>query len=611
MAVEDLTTDLRAHLTDTVGLDLRHDALSEREVLFASILGLMRAQTLSSTVLCPVIHRFPEQLCGSWSATPEGQRAKVFLDAGGDAMDENKMWQLMLYTWLGAGGVSGLPWKHILATDGLTHYEPSSDQAMAVVKFAMLYTQCRGNHVLKFFGSDGRDKGLRFSQDKFLMLKAWHASVPALTAALNFNTASFVSKMRDIDGFGELAVKEVLSYLGVSGHERFRTMAFQFIPFGPGAKNGASLFFGCTRKLLQLATNLQPHIQEYLAKCFPTVEPGVTVVDIEIFLCYGYTYCKMVQQLRSGSGTYKVPAGWSPRDHKSITPRFDGELTTREAVPHRHLQTPWHLASFWGFQSLAKHFGQISAKRAKKRPAKDRPRKKGRTAMNGTGAASSAAAPRNSDPRLRRDDKDVNTYYQAWDQVNVDRALVAEDGMDPNVVPENIRPLADFGDLDRQLDMSTKISRFSWDQSDRFVSIYVPFDGAGKLKEEDVQVHFREIGVLLVFQKDGKRHWYKVPNLCQPIDVEASKRTIKADQVVVKLRKARVGSWSDLTDEKDRYQRKREYRIQHGDLKGATTEELLADMYKNASDEDRAGLRDAMRVNREKREEDARKAAAK
>lgn len=31
-------------------------------------------------------------------------------------------------------------------------------------------------------------------------------------------------------------------------------------------------------------------------------------------------------------------------------------------------------------------------------------------------------------------------------------------------------------------------------------------------------------------------------------------------------------------------------------------------MYKNASDEDRAGLRDAMRVNREKREEDARKA---
>ena len=76
-------------------------------------------------------------------------------------MDQDKMWQLMLYTWLGAGGVDGLPWQHICATNGLTRYDASSDQAMAVLKFAMLYTQLCDNHVLKFFGSDGRDKGLR------------------------------------------------------------------------------------------------------------------------------------------------------------------------------------------------------------------------------------------------------------------------------------------------------------------------------------------------------------------------------------------------------------------------------------------------------------------
>ncbi|CAE7264561.1 unnamed protein product [Symbiodinium sp. CCMP2456] len=158
-------------------------------------------------------------------------------------MDQDKMWQLMLYTWLGDGGVGGLPWQHILATAGLTCYDASPAQAMAVVKFAMSYTQFCGIHVLRSFGSDGRDKGLRFSQDKFLMLKAWHAWVPTLTAAFNSDSASFVSKMRGIDGFGELTVKEILSYLGVSGHERFRTMAFALIPCGPGAKNGASLFF--------------------------------------------------------------------------------------------------------------------------------------------------------------------------------------------------------------------------------------------------------------------------------------------------------------------------------------------------------------------------------
>lgn len=234
----------------------------------------------------------------------------------------------------------------------------------------------------------------------------------------------------------------------------------------------------------------------------------------------------------------------------------------------------------------------------------DRPHKKGRT----NGSASSSSPPQ-GDPKLRRDGKDVNSFYQAWDKVNVEEALVVEEGLDPAIVPEEQRPLADFGELDRHLDVSRKICKFSWDQSNTGVSIYVPFDGVGHLPEQDVHVEFRDIGFLLIIQKDDKKHWYKIPNLCNPIDVAASRKTVKADQVVVKLRKRRAGNWSDLTDDKDRHQRKREYRIQHGDLKGATTEELLADMYKNASDEDRAGLRDAMRVNREKREEDARKVA--
>mmetsp|Transcript_63489 Transcript_63489/g.153600 ORF Transcript_63489/g.153600 Transcript_63489/m.153600 type:complete len:134 (+) Transcript_63489:1314-1715(+) len=129
------------------------------------------------------------------------------------------------------------------------------------------------------------------------------------------------------------------------------------------------------------------------------------------------------------------------------------------------------------------------------------------------------------------------------------------------------------------------------------------------MPEDSVEVHFGRVGVLLLIRSGEKQHWYKVPNLCKEIDTAASKRNIKADQVVIKLRKAETGEkWSDLNDEKDKYQKRREYRINHGDLKGATTEELLADMYQHANDEDRAGLRDAMRVNRTKREEDARNA---
>jgi len=222
-------------------------------------------------------------------------------------------------------------------------------------------------------------------------------------------------------------------------------------------------------------------------------------------------------------------------------------------------------------------------------------------------SACAAAQEKKPPSQLRRDDKSVNEYYGSWDKLNVEKTLIEDDGLDPSIVPEAAKPIDDFGV--GKLDVSSKITSYSWDQSEKFVSLYIPVNGAGSLPSDAVQVIFKTLGVLvLITDASGKQRWFKVPNLCKEIDVNASTKKVKSDSVVVKLRKVETGSsWSDLTDDKDQYQKKREYRINHGDLKGATTEELLADMYKNATDEERAGLRDAMKVNREKREEEARK----
>jgi len=205
---------------------------------------------------------------------------------------------------------------------------------------------------------------------------------------------------------------------------------------------------------------------------------------------------------------------------------------------------------------------------------------------------------------LRRDGRDTGEYYGAWEQIDVEKELLKEDGLDPSaVLPDISTPKDEFGVTD--LDTTRKITRYSWDQSDKFVSLYVPYDRVHTFSSESIQVIFRHVGVLLTITDGGKTFWFKVPNLCKEINTESSTKKVKEDQVVIKLRKAEVGQkWSDLTDDKDRYQKMREYRINHGDLKGATTEELLADMYQNANDEERSGLRDAMRVNRQKREEE-------
>lgn len=222
-------------------------------------------------------------------------------------------------------------------------------------------------------------------------------------------------------------------------------------------------------------------------------------------------------------------------------------------------------------------------------------------------ASGSSSTEATAASKLKRDGRDTGMYYNEWDQLNVEKALIEEDGGDASVVPERQRiPADEFSDMG-PLEPPRKITKYSWDQSDKFVSVYVDFPGAGSLPDGSVDCIFRPRSFLLLVRSgDEKPKWLKVPNLCKDIDVQASTRKVKTDSVVVKLKKAVTAlSWTDITDEKDEYQRRREFRVQHGDLKGATTEQLLADMYQNATDEERAGLRDAMKVNREKREEDA------
>ena len=78
---------------------------------------------------------------------------------------------------------------------------------------------------------------------------------------------------------------------------------------------------------------------------------------------------------------------------------------------------------------------------------------------------------------------------------------------------------------------------------------------------------------------------------------------MKPNKFVIKLKKAELGNtWSDLTDAKDLQEAARKKRV-GGKLKDASTQELLADMYANATDEERAGLMEAAQTGQKKREQ--------
>lgn len=85
--------------------------------------------------------------------------------------------------------------------------------------------------------------------------------------------------------------------------------------------------------------------------------------------------------------------------------------------------------------------------------------------------------------------------------------------------------------------------RYGWDQSDKYVSVYVPVPGVGELPTDRITCKFtpRSFDLRVVGQEDGTHVRLLREPLEHEIDSAGSKLIVKADKVVVKLRKAK--SW--------------------------------------------------------------------
>uniref|UniRef100_A0A8B9DEG3 Calcyclin binding protein n=1 Tax=Anser cygnoides TaxID=8845 RepID=A0A8B9DEG3_ANSCY len=74
---------------------------------------------------------------------------------------------------------------------------------------------------------------------------------------------------------------------------------------------------------------------------------------------------------------------------------------------------------------------------------------------------------------------------------------------------------------------TVKINNYGWDQSDKFIKIYISLNGVQKLPAENVQVNFTERSFdLLVKNLNGKNYTMTFNNLLKPISVEGSSRKV-------------------------------------------------------------------------------------
>ncbi|KAF6726010.1 Calcyclin-binding protein [Oryzias melastigma] len=95
---------------------------------------------------------------------------------------------------------------------------------------------------------------------------------------------------------------------------------------------------------------------------------------------------------------------------------------------------------------------------------------------------------------------------------------------------------------------TTKITNYAWDQSDKFVKIYLDLKGVDKIPSENVEVNFTERSFsVLVKNLNGKNHQMTVLSLLHPIDEKDSYKKIKTDMVLIMCKKQTTKKWDCLT----------------------------------------------------------------
>ncbi|XP_044527708.1 calcyclin-binding protein [Gracilinanus agilis] len=148
---------------------------------------------------------------------------------------------------------------------------------------------------------------------------------------------------------------------------------------------------------------------------------------------------------------------------------------------------------------------------------------------------------------------------------------------------------------------TVKIKNYGWDQSDKFVKIYITLTGVQNAPPENVQVQFTERSFeVLVKNLNGKNYSMTVNNLLKPISVEGSLRKIKTDTVLVLCKKKQEQKWDYLTQVEKECKEKEKSSFDNDTDPSEGLMNVLKKIYEDGDDEMKRTINKAWVESREK-----------
>ncbi|XP_058491251.1 calcyclin-binding protein [Solea solea] len=149
---------------------------------------------------------------------------------------------------------------------------------------------------------------------------------------------------------------------------------------------------------------------------------------------------------------------------------------------------------------------------------------------------------------------------------------------------------------------TVKITNYAWDQSEKFVKIYLTLKDVHKIPTENVEVNFTERSFsVLVKDLDGKNHQMTILNLLYPIEEKDSFKKLKTDMVLVMCKKQTSKKWDCLTTVEKQSKEKDKPSVDEKSDPSDGLMTMLKKMYEDGDDEMKRTINKAWSESQEKK----------
>lgn len=153
---------------------------------------------------------------------------------------------------------------------------------------------------------------------------------------------------------------------------------------------------------------------------------------------------------------------------------------------------------------------------------------------------------------------------------------------------------------------TTKLYNYGWDQSDKFLKIYLTLNGVQNFSADSTNVNFEAKSFEIQVFDEGKKVNYvlTVNNLLYPIIPGESYFKIKTDMVVIFLKKASSMHWSCVTEIEKKSKEAKTPKFDKEEDAGANLMSLMKQMYEDGDDDMKRTIAKAWTEARDKKSPD-------